>query len=138
MMSGDPFGALPQFGRFGPKSCPSTMQSKNDILGNTWCINDENIANLARLKQRQQIFVVRQSYRSLQFHKELADDGLCSYPSSRWTLDRQYVNRFCNSEERHPIPTNNSPIKSLRRYMPQVEYARVLLILLAIICFRFV
>ena len=96
-MSGDPFGALPQFGRFGPKSCPSTMQStglgikkkdafnesaysdllgKNDILGNTWCINDENIANLARLKQRQQIFVVRQSYRSLQFHKELADDGL--------------------------------------------------------------
>jgi hypothetical protein len=35
------------------ESAYSDLLGKNDILGNTWCINDENIANLARLKQRQ-------------------------------------------------------------------------------------
>ena len=33
---------------------------------------------------------------ALQFHEELADEGLCSDPH-KWTLDRQYVDRFCNA-----------------------------------------
>jgi hypothetical protein len=67
---------------------------------------------------------------ALQFHEELADDGLCSDPS-RWTLDRQYVDRFCNatrlksvhpnqpladkvpkgpSQRQHPLEPNDSSV----------------------------
>jgi len=42
---------------------------------------------------------------ALQFHEELADDGLCSDPS-RWTLDRQYVDRFCNATRLKSVHTN--------------------------------
>jgi hypothetical protein len=42
---------------------------------------------------------------ALQFHEELADDGLCSDPS-RWTLDRQYVDRFCNATRLKTVHSN--------------------------------
>jgi hypothetical protein len=76
---------------------------------------------------------------ALQFHEELADDGLCSDPS-RWTLDRQYVDRFCNatrlksihpnqpladkvprgpSQRQHPLEPNDSSVRCRKWNTPK-------------------
>ncbi|KAN0071103.1 hypothetical protein V8E54_010534 [Elaphomyces granulatus] len=79
---------------------------------------------------------------ALQFHEELTDDGLCSNPS-RWTLDRQYVDRFCNATRLKSVHLN----QLLADKVPPALYAASgicpslavgTLILLSIICFRFV
>ncbi|KAN0076154.1 hypothetical protein V8E54_006296 [Elaphomyces granulatus] len=51
---------------------------------------------------------------ALQFLEELADDGLCSDPH-QWTLDRQYVDRFCNATRLKNARPNQSLADSVSK-----------------------
>ena len=56
---------------------------------------------------------------ALQFHEELADEGLCSDPH-KWTLDRQYVDRFCNATRlRNARPLSDSVSKGIATTTPR-------------------
>ena len=59
---------------------------------------------------------------ALQFHEELADEGLCSDPH-QWTLDRQYVDRFCNATRlrnaRPNLPLSDSVSKGIATTTPR-------------------
>ncbi|KAN0070764.1 hypothetical protein V8E54_010929 [Elaphomyces granulatus] len=63
---------------------------------------------------------------ALQFHEELADEGLCSDPH-QWTLDRQYVDRFCNATRlrnvRPNLPLSDSVSKGIvtTTYSPPIS-----------------